>query len=72
MGEITFINTQEGWLYLATLLDLFSRQVVGWVMADRMDASLVENAWKKTMIHRHPPVQLLHHTDRGSQYTSQA
>lgn len=72
VGDITFINTQEGWLYLATLLDLFSRQVVGWAMADRMDASLVENAWKMAMIHRRPPVQLLHHTDRGSQYTSEA
>lgn len=71
VGDITYINTAEGWLYLASILDLYSRQVVGWAMDDRMDATLVENAWKMAVINRHPPVHLLHHTDRGSQYTSE-
>jgi len=70
VGDITYIDTAEGWLYLATLLDLYSRRVVGWAMADRIDARLVENAWKMAVLHRHPPAQLLHHSDRGSQYTS--
>jgi putative transposase len=72
VGDITYINTAEGWLYLASILDLYSRRIVGWAMADRMDASLVQKAWQMAILHRHPPVQLLHHTDRGSQYTSEA
>ena len=72
VGDITCIDTAQGWLYLAAILDLFSRRVVGWAMADRMDASLVENAWKMAVSNRHPPALLLHHTDRGSQYTSEA
>ena len=71
VGDITYIDTAEGWLYLASILDLYSRRVVGWAMADRMDTDLVENAWKMAVIHRHPPPHLLHHTDRGSQYTSE-
>lgn len=71
VGDITYIDTAEGWLYLASILDLFSRRVVGWAMADRMDTTLVENAWKMAVLHRHPPAQLLHHSDRGSQYTSE-
>jgi putative transposase len=72
VGDITYIDTSEGWLYLATILDLYSRRVVGWAMADRMDTDLVEKAWKMAVIQRHPPALLLHHTDRGSQYTSEA
>ena len=72
VGDITYIDTVEGWLYLASILDLYSRRVVGWAIADRMDATLVENAWKMAVINRHPPALLLHHTDRGSQYTSEA
>jgi transposase InsO family protein len=72
VGDITYIQTQEGWLYLATLLDLFSRRVVGWAMSDRIDTALVKQAWEMAIIHRHPPAQLLHHSDRGSQYTSEA
>jgi putative transposase len=72
VGDITYIDTAEGWLYLASLLDLFSRRVVGWAMADQMDASLVEKAWQMAVLQRHPPAQLLHHSDRGSQYTSAA
>jgi putative transposase len=70
VGDITYIETAEGWLYLACILDLYSRQVVGWAMADRMDASLVQKAWEMAVINRHPPARLLHHTDRGCQYTS--
>jgi len=72
VSDITYINTVEGWLYLASLLDLYSRRVVGWAMADRMDTDLVEKAWKMAVMHRRPPAQLLHHSDRGSQYTSEA
>lgn len=72
VGDITYIDTAEGWLYLATLLDLYSRRVVGWAMAEKIDASLVASAWKMAVTHRRPPAQLLHHSDRGSQYTSEA
>ena len=72
VSDITYIDTAEGWLYLASLLDLYSRCIVGWAMADRMDTDLVEKAWKMAVMHRRPPAQLLHHSDRGSQYTSEA
>jgi len=71
VGDITYIDTAQGWLHLAVLLDLYSRRVVGWAMAERMDANLVANAWEMAMIQRRPPGQLLHHSDRGSQYTSE-
>lgn len=71
VGDITYIDTVEGWLYLATLLDLYSRRVVGWAMGEQMDAGLVERAWRMAVTHRRPPAQLLHHSDRGSQYTSE-
>jgi len=70
VGDVTYIDTAEGWLYLAALLDLYSRQVVGWAMGAQNDAHLVEQAWRMAIIHRHPPRQLLHHSDRGSPYTS--
>lgn len=70
-ADITYIDTAEGWLYLAVLLDLYSRCVVGWAMGDRLDASLVENAWDMALINRYPVEGLVHHSDRGSQYTSQ-
>ncbi len=71
VGDITYIDTAEGWLYLASILDLYSRRVVGWAMGEHNDANLVEQAWKMAVTHRHPPADLLHHTDRGSQYTSE-
>jgi putative transposase len=49
---------------------LYSRRVVGWAMEDRMEVNLVEKAWKMAVLHRQPPAQFLHHSDRGSQYTS--
>ena len=72
VADITYIDTAEGWLYLACILDLYSRRVVGWSMAEHMQASLVENAWKMAVANRQPGPGLLHHTDRGSQYTSEA
>lgn len=71
VGDITYIDTTEGWLYLASIMDLYSRRIVGWSMADRMDVSLVENAWNMAVTNRQPASDLLHHTDRGSQYTSE-
>jgi transposase InsO family protein len=70
--DITYIATKEGWLYLAVLLDLFSRAVVGWSMQNRMTTALVMEAWKMACAWRHPPEELLHHSDLGSQYTSKA
>jgi len=72
VGDITYIATTEGWLYLASLLDLYSRRVVGWAMGEQNDATLVEKAWRMAVLNRHPPCQLLHHSDRGSQYTSES
>ena len=66
-GDITAIWTYEGWLYLAVILDLFSRRVVGWAMAASADPSLVEMALRMALQQRHPAAGLLHHTDRGSQ-----
>lgn len=71
VGDITYIDTAEGWLYLAVILDLFARKVVGWAMSKRVDTALVERAWRMAVANRYPPTQLLHHSDRGSQYTSE-
>jgi transposase InsO family protein len=57
-------------LYLAAILDLYSRWVVGWAMGNKNDANLVENAWRMAVSNRRPPRQILHHSDRGCQYTS--
>jgi len=64
------IETAEGWLYLAVIVDLFSRMVVGWAMAAREDEQLVELALRMAVVKRHPPAGLLHHSDRGSEFTS--
>jgi len=69
--DITYIDTAEGWLYLAVVLDLYSRRIVGWAMADHMKTSLVQAALKMAFQQRHPQVGLLHHSDQGSQYTSE-
>ncbi len=68
--DITYIATQEGWLYLAVILDLFSRIVVGWSMNERMNKELVMDAWKMACAWRKPAARMLHHSDLGSQYTS--
>lgn len=70
VSDITYIETAEGWLYLASILDLFSRKVVGWAMADHMEASLVEDALQMALQQRQPEAGLLHHSDQGRQYTS--
>jgi transposase InsO family protein len=64
------VQTAEGWLYLAVILDLFSRMVVGWAMAATEDSELVELALRMAVAQRHPPTGLLHHSDRGSEFTS--
>ncbi len=71
-GDITAIWTYEGWLYLAAVLDLFSRRVVGWAMAASQDEALVEMAFRMALLQRRPQARLLHHTDQGCQYTSHA
>jgi transposase InsO family protein len=72
VGDITYIWTDMGWLYLATVIDLFSRKVVGWSMSDRMKTSLVNDAMQMAIWQRKPPKGLIWHTDRGSQYASKA
>ena len=70
VSDFTYIDTAEGWLYLAIVLDLFSRNVVGWAMSDQMDSALVEAALQMALLKRTPAPGLLHHSDQGSQYTS--
>jgi len=72
VGDITYIQTTEGWLYLATLIDLFSRQVVGWQMSTRIDQALVNDALNAALISRGKPTGVMIHTDRGSQYCSRS
>ena len=67
-GDITYIATDEGWLYLAAVIDLFSRQVVGWSMQPHMQSSLITDALKMAWFRRHPVPGLIFHSDRGSQY----
>jgi transposase InsO family protein len=70
VSDFTYIATVEGWLYLAIVLDLFSRKVIGWAMSPAMDTALVETALHMALLGRRPPAGLLHHSDQGSQYTS--
>jgi transposase InsO family protein len=70
VGDITYIWTWEGWLYLATVIDLASRRVVGWAMADHMRAELVCDALRMTINARRPAPGLIFHSDRGTQYTA--
>ena len=67
-GDITYIPTREGWLYLATVMDLYSRNIVGWSMKSTMKADLVNDALLMALWRRKPPKGLIWHTDRGSQY----
>jgi transposase InsO family protein len=68
--DITYIETQEGWLYLAAILDLYSRKIVGWAMSPFIDTTLVLKALAMALLHRNPPANLLCHSDRGVQYAS--
>ena len=70
VSDITYIWTQEGWLYLAVVIDLYSRKVVGWSMSSRMKAQLVCDALKMAIWQRRPRAGLIHHSDRGVQYAS--
>jgi putative transposase len=70
VGDITYIPTEEGWLYLAVVIDLYSRQVVGWSMSSRMQAQLVNDALLMAIWKRKPSRGLIWHTDRGSQYAA--
>ena len=70
-GDITFLWTQQGWLYLAVIIDLYSRKVVGWSLKSRMTTDLVEDALTMAVWRRRPGPGLIHHTDRGSQYASE-
>jgi putative transposase len=71
LGDITYIPTREGWLYLAAVEDLYSRRVVGWSMADHMESRLVVDALEMAIQRRLPDERLLAHSDRGSQYASE-
>lgn len=69
-GDLTYVWTLEGWLYLAVLLDLYSRRVVGWAMGQRLTVELAERALTMALANRRPRAGLLHHSDRGSQYAA--
>ena len=72
VGDIAYIHTQEGWLYLAVVIDLFSRQVIGWSMAAHMRTKLINDALLMAVWKRKPAKGLLWHTDRGGQYASES
>ena len=71
IADFTYIWTAEGWLYVAAVIDLFSRRVVGWSMSATMTAQLVADALMMAIWRRGKPDELMHHSDRGSQYTSE-
>ncbi len=71
LADITYIATQEGWLYLAAILDLYTRRIVGWAMSDRMTSALTVSALNMALQQRRPATGLIHHSDQGSQYTDQ-
>ena len=70
VGDITYIRTAQGWLYLAAIMDLYSRRIVGWGMSERIDTALVLMAWHMAQEHRQAPGELIFHSDRGVQYAS--
>ena len=70
LSDITYIRTDEGWLYLAAVLDLYSRRIVGWAMSDSLHRQIVIDALQMAIEARKPSPGLLHHSDRGSQYAS--
>lgn len=72
VGDITAIPTRAGWLYLAVVLDLYSRGVVGWAMQARADRTLATDALTMALLHRRPEPGLIHHTDQGCQYAATA
>lgn len=70
VGDITYIPTEEGWLYLAGVLDLYSRRLAGWAMSEHIDTELILAAWGMALTHCQPPPGLVFHSDRGVQYAS--
>jgi putative transposase len=70
LGDITYIPTGEGWLYLAGVMDRYSRRIVGWAMDQNIDTRLVLTAWEMAQKQRQPAPELVFHSDRGSQYAS--
>jgi transposase InsO family protein len=72
LADITYIRTQEGWLYLAAILDLYSRRIVGWAMSDRMTSDLTRDSMLMALWQRRPSALDIHHSDQGSQYTAAA
>jgi transposase InsO family protein len=70
VGDITYVSTDEGWLYLAGILDAYSRRVVGWAMSDNLETELPLTALRMALRHRGPSSGVLHHSDRGCQYAS--
>ena len=70
VSDITYIWTAEGWLYLAGVMDLYSRRIVGWAMSPRIDGALTLAALRQALTQRQPPAGLVHHSDRGKQYAA--
>jgi transposase InsO family protein len=69
-ADITYISTEQGWLYLAAVMDLYSRRIIGWATSKHIDSDLVTSALRMAISQRKPQAGLLHHSDRGSQYAS--
>ena len=69
-SDITYIHTNEGWIYLATVIDLYNRKIVGWSMGTRLVTQLIADALTMAIIRCKPPQGVIHHSDRGSQYCS--
>ncbi|WP_158559554.1 IS3 family transposase [Olsenella sp. AF21-51] len=69
-ADITYVRTHQGWLYLAVVMDIWSRRIVGWSMSARMTAELADDALKMAIARRRPPEGRVHHSDHGSQYVS--
>jgi putative transposase len=69
VANITYVLTQQGWLYLAAVLDMYSRRIVGWAMGERADQTLASNALAMALARRHPPQVAIHHSDQGSTVT---
>lgn len=70
VNDFTFIETREGWLFLAGVLDVYSRKIVGWSMSDHHDTEFVQAALSMALLQRQPGAGLVHHSDRGSEYAS--
>jgi transposase InsO family protein len=70
VADITYVKTGESWLYVAAIMDLYSRKIVGWAMGEHIDTALILKALFMALLHRQPPASLLFHSDRGVQYAS--